>query len=493
LSSLWLDGAAPLGSDELEDVTYDDAVVGAGLTGLVAALLLARAGRSVVVLEARHVGAVATGNTTGKLSLLQGTKLSRLLEYQSRHVGRAYVEANREGQSWLLRFCAEHAVPVQHRDAVTYAPDEAAVATARREHDAATALGLDVHWQTDFDVPFPHRGGTVLPDQAQFDPMDVLTALVAQVRERGGRIVEHARVLGASLIGEPRLRLADDREVSARHVVLATGAPVLDRGLYFAKLEANRSYALAFEHPDPPSAMFLSAGGSTRSVRDLPRADGTRLLLTGGAGHPVGRVASEAGKVEELRAWTGQHFPDAVETHAWSAQDYMSHDGIPYVGKLPRGGGRIYVATGYDKWGMTNAVAAALNISAQILGGQLPWARILGRRITRPRGAAQIVDINAKTGLAATRALAKGVLRRAPETAPSEGEGRVGRGRVLPKATATTAGRTCSVLAICTHLGGTLKWNDAEQSWDCPLHGSRFDASGEVLEGPATKRLAKDD
>lgn len=457
MTSLWLDGSPAQGSDDLHDLRSDDVVVGAGMTGLVTALLLARAGRRVVVLEARQVGAGATGNTTAKVSLLQGTKLSGMLSYQPRRTVRAYVEASREGQAWLLRFCSDHDVAFQHRDAITYAAGEQSLESVRREHETALSLGLDVKWKYDLDVPFPHIGGTVLADQAQFDPMEVLSALVTQVRAHGGAIVEHARVVRTSLVGDPELHLDDGRVVHAGNVVLATGAPVLDRGLYFAKLEANRSYALAFEHPEPPAAMFLSGGPSARSVRDSPRPDGTRLLLIGGAGHPVGRVASEESHVNELREWTQEYFPGAVETHNWSAQDYASHDRFPYVGKLPRGGGRILVATGYDKWGMTSAVAAALNLTAQILGGQLPWARTLGRRITRPQGAARLAAINSATGLAAVKAFA--------------------------------GGGACTRRAACTHLGGTLRWNDAEKSWDCPLHGSRFSPSGDVLEGPATKPL----
>jgi len=139
--SLWRD-RPPIDSDELTDLRYDDVIVGAGLTGLVTALLLARSGRRVVVLEAREVGAVTTGNTTGKVSLLQGTRLSRILDRQSEHVARAYLEANREGQAWLLRFCEDHGVRYQRRSAVTYAPDQQNLRAARDEHEAARRLGV---------------------------------------------------------------------------------------------------------------------------------------------------------------------------------------------------------------------------------------------------------------------------------------------------------------------------------------------------------------
>jgi glycine/D-amino acid oxidase-like deaminating enzyme/nitrite reductase/ring-hydroxylating ferredoxin subunit len=489
MTSLWLDRPDRPESDPLPlDGRLDDLVIGAGLTGLTTALLLARSGRRVAVIEARHVGAVTTGNTTAKLSLLQGTKLSRILQRQSHRVAQAYVDANLEGQQWLVRFCEDYDVPFQVRDAVTYAAQPDQVDAARGEHDAARSLGLDVRWSDELDVPFPTHGGVVLGDQYQFDPLDVLTTLASQVREHGGTIHEGHRVVGASKTGRPTVHLDDGARLSANQVVLATGTPILDRGLYFAKLEPLRSYALAYDFPTRPLPMCLAAGRPSRSIRDVPRQDAPTKLMIGGAGHTVGRTSSEAQHVDELREWTAAYFPGAVETHAWSAQDYQSHDGIPYVGHLPRGGGRVHVATGFDKWGMTNAVGAARNISARILGEPVSWSKPLGRRISRPQSAAKIATLN--LGVAAE--LAKGIvsaeLREAPDS-PPEGTGEVGRDGVWPTGVSTVDGRTCAVRAVCTHLGGILSWNDQEKSWDCPLHGSRFTPEGEVLEGPATGAL----
>ncbi len=492
MRSLWLDRTHVPVNDPLPEDAVDDLVVGAGLTGLTTALLLARTGRRVAVIEARQVGAVTTGNTTGKVSLLQGTKLSRMLGLQSKAVVEAYVEANLESQQWLLEFCSDHGVPVQTRDAVSYASAESEVAAARDEHDAAETVGLDVRWMDTLDVPFPFHGGTLLPDQAQIDPMDLLDALVIEFRAHGGTLCEGRRVVAVSKHGQPRATLDDGSTVDAEYVVLATGTPMLDRGLYFAKVEPLRSYALAFVAADTPDGMFLSAGSPVRSIRDAPGPSAGRRLIVGGNGHPVGRADSEVEHLDALREWTARYFPGAVETHAWSAQDYRSHDGIPYVGLLPRGGGRIHLATGFDKWGMTNGVAAARNITAQILGDKPSWARPLGRRVTRPKGALNVVQTNAGVGLAAARSVLE-VNLTGPPSSPSEGLGMVGRSGVLPVGVSTVDGRTCTVAAICTHLGGILSWNDAEKSWDCPLHGSRFGPDGTVLEGPATKPLARRD
>jgi Rieske Fe-S protein len=294
----------------------------------------------------------------------------------------------------------------------------------------------------------------------------------------------------------------DRGTVTGNEVVLATGIPVLDRGLYFAKLKPSRSYAAALQLQDdqaPPPGMYISVEQPTHSLRDY-EADGRRLLLVGGHGHHVGRARSEKHHLGSLLDWAVQHYPGATATHTWSAQDYMPTNLMPFFGKFPRGKGHIYLGTGYSKWGMTNAVAAAVGISADILGGNVPWADTIHHRVTSPSGALSAVALNAGVaaklatgwGQVAAEGLRKDKAEPVPAAAPvvpAEGEGKVYREGPKPVAVSTVAGTTCKLSAVCTHLGGILHWNDSELTWDCPLHGSRFTNEGKLLEGPATKDL----
>ncbi|GAC1607734.1 MAG: FAD-dependent oxidoreductase [Pseudarthrobacter sp.] len=488
MTSLWLDREKTFTSDPFQpDSRYDTVVAGAGLTGLVTALLLARSGQRVLVVEARYPGAVTTGNTTAKVSLLQGTVLGSLSRQYSDKQVQAYVEANREGQAWLLRYLDENGVPYQRRSAYTYATTGDGAERLREELIAATTAGLDVEYVLDAGLPFPIQGALMLADQAQINPMDVLDTLLADVRAHGGLVASGVRLQDVTGHGPLTVR-TDQGNVTAEHAVLATGVPVLDRGLYFAKLKPNRSYAAALELPQgltPPPGMYLSAEEPTHSLRDY-EADGRRLLLVGGHGHQVGRTTSEKSHLSGLLDWAATHFPGATATHTWSAQDYQATNLMPFFGKLPRGRGKILFGTGYNKWGMTNAVAVALGISADILGGQLPWADTIHHRITSPAGAYSALTLNAD--VAAT--LAAGWMKLASDgTPPPDGAGKVYRDGVRPVAVSTVGGTTCRLSAVCTHLGGIVRWNDSEQTWDCPLHGSRFSNDGQLLEGPATQNL----
>lgn len=477
------------------DVTSDplpaaceDLVIGAGVVGLTTAVLLARAGRTVCVVEARYVGAGSTGHSSAKVSLLQGTRLSTLAKDHPARVVQAYVDANRAGFEWLVQFCETHDVRIERRTAATFAASANQTSRARAEYVAAQSLGLPVEWADTLDLPFATYGATTLAAQAQVDPG---TMLAAEFRAHGGTLVEGARVEHLSWFGPPRVRLADGREIAAQSVVVATGSPILDRSLAFSDLEPQRSYVVGYDLADPPQIMALSAGSPSVSLRDAVTPEGTPALLVGGFGHGVGRTPSEREHVEAIRAWTAEHFPGAREIAAWSAQDYTTAEGLPRYGRMPRGGDRIRFATGFAKWGFTNGTAAAIAISRDILGERAPWPHDVvnsSSPLTSVRGK---VVINAAVARETISGFTRALTTTSPPTEPGEGTVRRDGPRIVAESRSESG--TCRVQALCTHLGGVLRWNDQERSWDCPLHGSRFSAEGEVLNGPATKPLSRRD
>lgn len=462
LISLWQDRhARPDAEPPAVAGDWDVVVVGAGITGLTAAGLLARAGKSVLVLEARSIGAGATGRSTAKVSLLQGTHYSKVSRRHPDSVLLKYGTANAEGLAWIAQFCEAHGVDHQRRPAYTFAHGEKGASSVRSELDALHRAGVEAAtWVDEVPLPFATAGAVRLDGQLQVDSQALALALADDARAHGATIAEGVRV--KQVHGRDPARVETELgDAHAHVVVIATNMPILDRGGFFARAEPARSYALAFRTGEQAvDGMYLSADQPSRSLRDAPDAAGS-LLLVGGEGHQVGAATSESEHLDRLRAWTAEHYPGAEETHAWSAQDYLPHHALPYVGPILPGAEHLLVAGGYSKWGMTNGAAAGLALSGRILGGHQEWASAFepwsSREIT---GLPDSVRINLHVAVEMTTGWARKL---------------TGRGDA----------------PVCTHLGGVLRRNDAEDSWDCPLHGSRFDTDGSVLEGPATCGLRK--
>ncbi|GJJ20961.1 MULTISPECIES: FAD-dependent oxidoreductase [Mycolicibacterium] len=499
MTSLWLADRVerPLTHDPLESDTADVVVVGAGITGLITAVLLARAGKRVVVIEAYTAGAGATGNTTAKISLLQGTKLSRILGKHGPEIAKQYVQGNLEGQQWLIGHCEANGIPVQHEDAFTYAQSEEGVPSARDELEACQTAGLDAEWVTEADVPFPFHGGARLPNQAQFDPMPLLDNLIDELHARDGRLLEGIRVHqvaddGDALKLHVRTDGASEFDIRAHRCVLATGIPILDRGGFFARLTPHRSYCMAFRVPgNMTRGMYISADSPTRSVRYAPTVNGDRLIV-GGAGHLVGRGSNASMSVQELASWAKVHWPGAIQTHYWSAQDYAPVDELPYVGPILPGHDKIYVATGFDKWGMTNGAAAALALSSTMLGGRMDWAAAFASWSPHELSG---IPAAMRANLEVALNLAKGWIApvaRMGNRSPDDG-GVVSGPPWHMEACSVIDGVEHRVSPVCPHLGGIVNWNDSDETWECPLHGSRFAPDGTLLEGPATRNLTAAD
>lgn len=470
------------------DGTTEAVVVGGGITGLTAALLLSRSGMAVTLIEARRIGDGTTGGSTAKVSLLQGTQLSRISRRHPDETVRRYVDANAEGQAWLARFCDDHGVATQRRPAYTYATTGSGRRAAQREVDVARAAELHVEWLDELPLPFETRGGARLAGQLQVDPMELLEALEKQARAHGVHVVEGVRV--TRIRGRGPVKVMTERgTLSADVAVLGTNMPILDRGAFFARMAPARSYGLAFVTSSAAvDGMYISADRPTRSLRDAPALGGGNMLLVGGQGHTTGRGGATSTRLDILRDWTLEHFPGAVETHAWSAQDYVPAHALPFAGPVLPGSDAILMAGGYSKWGLTNGVAAALAVSERVLGGHMEWAEVFHPwRGQELRGLPEGAVVNAGVGVEMARGWLRPMLHPGTGPTPADGAGVVRYDHLgAPTAEAAYNGEDRRVSAVCTHLGGVVTWNDAERSWDCPLHGSRFGADGAVLEGPAT-------
>jgi glycine/D-amino acid oxidase-like deaminating enzyme/nitrite reductase/ring-hydroxylating ferredoxin subunit len=487
--SLWLEAPQPRSYPALEGgLEVDVAVLGGGIAGLTTALLVKREGARVAVLEAARVGCGATGCNTAKVTALQSTILSTIRSRHGDEAAAVYAEASLAGVEQVAALAGEEGIDCDlgRRPAFTYAAEEGELASVQQEAEAAERAGLPVKLTDDVDLPFPVAGAVRLDDQVEFHPAAYARGLAAAIDGDGSVVLEGTRALAVDGGPPCRVRTAGGT-VTAEQIVDATHYPLLDRGLFFARLKPQRSYCIAARVSEtPPQGMSISAGGTTRSVRSYGD-----LLIVGGEGHEAGASTATPERFRRLEEFARRHWTVAAVTHRWSAQDPVPYDHLPVVGRYGPRSSRLYVASGFMKWGLSGGTFAAMVLRDLIAGRDDPWAARFDPNRVSLRSAPELVQLNAKTGL---HFLGDRVV---PAQESSADDVPAGEGRVVRDGLGKTgvyrdeAGALHAVSLRCTHLGCILRFNSAERSWDCPCHGSRFDVDGAVLEGPATKPLER--
>jgi glycine/D-amino acid oxidase-like deaminating enzyme/nitrite reductase/ring-hydroxylating ferredoxin subunit len=492
--SLWLDDIEASGEDaEGVPSRGDVVVVGAGLAGLCTAWLCAGAGRSVVVVEAGSVARRTTGHSTAKLTALHGLTYAELTDGKGAEAATAYAAGNVAALDKVRQLIDEQRIDCQltEADAFTCATTDAGVGVIEGEAEAAARAGLPVDVTSSTELGALVRRAVRLPAQAHFDPYAFCRGLVDRLRARNVVVLERRRVHEVTEASHGCVVAGADFRISCDVAVLTTHLPIVDPALLAARMRPERSYAVAGTiATGVPAGMYIAhdAGWSLRPA--LPSAG--PMLIVGGEGHSMTDHVSSAHHYQALEAFARGAFGVDV-AYRWSAFDYRTTDLLPYIGRLSPHSRRRYVATGFRKWGMTTSMLAAMIISDAIAGVTNPYASTFDSTRMLP---AVGRDLVANTAHVATRWIGDRVSA-ATRSLGSTPELAVGEARIENRRGGTVAvardddGRVHTLKAACTHLGCIVGFNDAEHTWDCPCHGSRFTIDGEVLDGPAVKPLER--
>ncbi|MCT8337509.1 FAD-dependent oxidoreductase [Methanoculleus sp. Afa-1] len=472
----------------------DVAVVGGGIVGITAAVLLKQAGYAVALIDGDRVAGGVTGHTTAKVTALHRLIYTELIDRFGGRLAQQYAEANQAAIEAIASIAREHTIACDfvRKPAYTYAETEEEREKVAAEADAARSLGLPATFVEEIPLPARSYGAVVMENQAQFHPVKYLLHLASLIPGDGSGIYEKTRAFEVQDGGGRCTVRTTSGTVTAESVILATHYPFYDApGFYFARMEPSRSYALGVRIDEPfPDGLFINASNPTHSWRSQPTADGGELVIVGGMEHRTGEGVDTRRHYRDLEAYARSVYPVTSVDYRWSAQDYITIDGVPYIGRLADGHENVYIATGLRKWGMTNGTAAATIITDMIRGRENPWAEVYAPNRFKPAASAR--RFLAHNIEVAEKYIGGAISRPAGDLADvAPGEGRIlmieGKKAGVFR---DEKGRVHAVNPTCTHLGCVAAWNSAEETWDCPCHGSRYDADGRVIHGPAVKDLA---
>lgn len=412
-----------------KDIKTDVLVIGGGICGILTAYFLKQKGIDYTLVEKGRLCDLTTGNTTAKITFQHGLIYYKLLKDEGKEKAQIYLRSNKEALEDYRELCKSIDCDFEVKDNYVYSLSDRK--KLEKEINALSEIGYSAKFFESLPLPFGVKGAVCFPEQAQFNPLKFLSAIAKDLN-----IYENTFV--RELVGTTAI--TDKGKIRANRIIVATHFPFINKhGLYFMKLYQHRSYVIALEKGIDLGGMYVDEAKNGMSFRNHKD-----LLLLGGGDHRTGK---KGGNWEQLRSFTAINYPEAREKYFWAAQDCMSLDSIPYIGQYSKSTPNLFVATGFNKWGMTGAMVAAKMLCDLAVGKDNPYKELYSpsRNMIKPQlflnGAESVINL----------------LNPAKKR--------------------------------CPHLGCALKWNSAEHSWDCPCHGSRFTEDGKVLENPANGNI----
>ncbi len=401
-------------------------IIGGGIAGILCAYKLKKAGVDCLLAEAAHICRGITKNTTAKITLQHGLIYDKIIKEYGKENAKLYLDAQIVVCKEYENLCSKIDCNYEVRDSYVYSMDDRK--KTEREMEALNLLGVKAQISDAKELPFSVAGAVCVKNQAQFHPLKFLYSISKDLP-----IYENTKVIEL----KPGKAVTDKGVINYKKLIIATHFPILNKhGGYFLKLYQHRSYVLALKDAQEIKGMYVDESDTGLSFRSYEN-----LLLLGGGAHRTGK---KGGCWQELEKFAKEHYPKAQITSKWATQDCMTLDGIPYIGQYSKATPDIFVATGFNKWGMTNAMVSADILCDLVCGKPNAFAKAFlpYRTILHPQ-----LALNALESVS-------GILK-----------------PTVPR---------------CPHLGCALVYNSAEHSWDCPCHGSRFSERGELIDNPAT-------
>jgi glycine/D-amino acid oxidase-like deaminating enzyme/nitrite reductase/ring-hydroxylating ferredoxin subunit len=492
LKSYWITSTSKTNYPQLnDDINVDVTIVGGGIVGITAGYLLKKNGVKVAILESSHILQGATGFTTAKITSQHHLIYDKIINLMGTTLAKQYADANESSIGFIENMINELNIDCdfQRLPAYMYTKEQKYIQAIEKETNAALKLGIKAKCVDKLPIDLSIGSALIFENQAQFHPRKYLLPIAEKIPGDGSYIFENTEVVEIEK-GNPAAAITNTgKKVTASNIIIASHFPCYDGlGLYLTRLRPQRSYVIATTIKEKfPNAMFINAENPGRSLRF--QYDGpNQLVLVGGEGHKTAHGDNFDQHYETLQEFAQSTFNVTNILSKWSTQDYMTLDSVPYIGNLTSKIENIYVATGFGEWGMTNGTAAARLLTDKILGIDNPWEEIFDP--SRP-----FTGTAYKNLFIENFDVAKELIISKLKSGEHQINLECGEGKVVELdgskygAYKDDDGSLHIVDITCTHVGCELKWNDAEKSWDCACHGSRFSYDGEILEGPATHKL----